>query len=317
MCGMRGAVPRASRAKARLPAARALASHLSAIARLPSPCPVPRDAQEWVEPRAAPWRGVGTERGPSGAWDSARPELPRGSTPRHPSSRRHEAKGPKRRSGGRWVCDPSPRTWKAMSFPFPPCKCLEPQNSEAPHNKEPTMPPPTPKAEGKDGDALGHSKGTRKQARGCGHIPTRSPGKRGDGERVARRPGERGDVESLPWRREGHWGSHRVSARVLLREGAAPARRPAGYPPPLRPPPTRPPPPRESPQGRSARSAGAGGSSASGRPRPPWPRETRMGLGHLGHHPRPPTGFFAWVGGGDLSLGAPLRGTWLETGQGP
>lgn len=84
-------------------------------------------------------------------------------------SRRHEARGPKSRGVGRWVCHPSPCTWIRISFPFSLLASVwSPRTRRFPIIKKRAVPPghsppPTLKAKAKDGIALafGHSKGTK------------------------------------------------------------------------------------------------------------------------------------------------------------
>lgn len=173
MCGMRGAALSCSGAKAQVPG-RALSPPISPQSdRTPAPRRSPRTRGSRSNPAHAPRRGLVLDRGPLGPSDSACPELPRGSRPAiRPRPSRREAKGPKSRGAGRWVCNPNCAPGKKIVPPFPLLASVwSPRTRRFPIIKTPAIPPPTPKAKAKAGNALGHPKGTKKQARGCGVLP--------------------------------------------------------------------------------------------------------------------------------------------------
>lgn len=198
---------------------------------------------------------------------------------------------------------------KKIVLPFPLLASVwSPRTRRFPIIKTPAIPPPTPKAKAKAGNALGHSKGTESRHEGVGSSPHTVSGKaRGWG--ASDKSSKANEGASSPSRagRE-HAGVHKgISA------GPRPGRSGADDPPRLLP--RR---PRESPPRRSAPWSGAGSAPPRVGLGPAWPRDTRTHLGLLGHYPRPPNRFL-YLGWRWLSAraGLPLRDTWLETGQGP
>lgn len=148
----------------------------------------------------------------------------------------------------------SPRTRRRRIIKSPPC----------------LHPPPRPKGRMETLWGIPRAPGSRHEDAVTSQHSLRESAGMGSEWPVVRAKG--GTSSPYPGGGRGIGGAHRVSARVLLREGAAPARCPAGYRPPLR----HPTPPRPRPRPASVRRGAPRAQQGRGAAPP------RVGRGPLG-----------------------------------